>query len=137
MADIQEMVLRLPAGYETRIGEGGAVLSAGQRQRLALARALFGEPFLVVLDEPNSNLDSAGDAALARAITTVRSRGAIVVIVAHRPSALAGCDQVLVLADGQVQAFGPRDEVLQAVLQPAQGGPPPARFKVVAEGAAP
>jgi len=137
MADIQEMVLRLPAGYETRIGEGGAVLSAGQRQRLALARALFGEPFLVVLDEPNSNLDSAGDAALARAITTARSRGAIVVIVAHRPSALAGCDQVLVLADGQVQAFGPRDEVLQAVLQPAQGGPPPARFKVVAEGAAP
>lgn len=128
-AGIHEMVLGLKDGYETRIGEGGAVLSAGQRQRLALARALYGDPFLLVLDEPNSNLDSAGDAALARAIGSVRARRGIVVVVAHRPSALSGCDQVLVLADGQVQAFGPRDDVLRTVLQSA----PPSRFKVVAD----
>ena len=132
-ADIHEMILGLKEGYETPIGEGGAVLSAGQRQRVALARALYGDPFLVVLDEPNSNLDSAGDAALMRAVAGARARGAIVVVVAHRPSGLIGCDQVLVMADGQVQAFGPRDEVLRTVLQPAPPGPPP-RFKVVADG---
>lgn len=132
-ADIHEMILGLKEGYETPIGEGGAVLSAGQRQRVALARALYGDPFLVVLDEPNSNLDAAGDAALMRAVAGARARGAIVVVVAHRPSGLIGCDQVLVLADGQVQAFGPRDEVLRTVLQPAPPGTPP-RFKVVTDG---
>lgn len=135
-ADIHEMILGLRQGYETPIGEGGAVLSAGQRQRVALARALYGDPFLVVLDEPNSNLDAAGDAALMHAVAGARTRGAIVVVVAHRPSGLVGCDQVLVLGDGQVQAFGPRDEVLRTVLQPAPAGPPP-RFKVVAEGMTP
>lgn len=135
-ADVHDMILRLPGGYETRIGEGGSALSAGQRQRIALARALYGDPFLVVLDEPNSNLDAAGDAALTRAILGARARGAVVVVIAHRPSALAGCDQVLVLAEGQVQAFGPKDEVLRTVLQPVAAPPQaPGRFKVVAEGA--
>jgi ATP-binding cassette subfamily C protein len=129
------MIVRLPEGYETKIGEGGAALSAGQRQRVALARALYGNPFLVVLDEPNSNLDAEGDAALTSAIISVRTRGGIAVVIAHRPSALAGLDQVLVLNNGQVHAFGPKDEILRTHLQPAsiQGAQQP-RFKVVAEG---
>ena len=122
-AGVHDMIVRLPGGYQTRIGEGGQSLSAGQRQRIALARALFRDPFLVVLDEPNSNLDSEGDAALTRAIVSIRQRGGIVVVVAHRAAALNGVDKVLALANGQVQAFGPRDEVLRKVLQPAPGGP--------------
>ncbi len=93
-------------------------MSAGQRQRLALARALYGDPFLVVLDEPNSNLDQEGEAALTEAIAGVRARGGIVVVVAHRPSALAALDQVMVMAQGRVQALGPRDEVLPALNRP-------------------
>ncbi len=108
-------------------------LSAGQRQRVALARALYGDPFLVVLDEPNSNLDTQGDMALTSAIRSVRDRGGIVIVVAHRPSALAGLDKVLALARGQVQAFGPRDEVLKSVLQsvPATAAPIPAAATAV------
>jgi ABC-type protease/lipase transport system fused ATPase/permease subunit len=129
-AGVHDLILRLPEGYETQIGEGGAALSAGQRQRVALARALYGEPFLVVLDEPNSNLDAEGEQALTQAILGVRARGGIVVVVAHRPSALAGCDLVLVMADGKAQAFGPKDEVLRKVVrQPS----PPAPLKVVSE----
>jgi ATP-binding cassette subfamily C protein len=126
-AGVHDMIVRLPGGYQARIGEGGQSLSAGQRQRIALARALFRDPFLVVLDEPNSNLDSEGDAALTRAIVSVRQRGGIVVVVAHRAAALNGVDKVLALANGQVQAFGPRDEVLRKVLQPQPppGGPRP------------
>ena len=130
-AGVHDMIVHMPDGYQTRIGEGGAKLSAGQRQRIGLARALYGDPFLVVLDEPNSNLDTQGDAALTEAILSVRQRGGIVIVVAHRPSALAGLDKVLALAKGQVQAFGPRDDVLKSVLrgmQPAGGRPaaPPA-----------
>lgn len=116
-ARIHDMILRLPDGYDTQIGEGGLSLSAGQRQRLALARALYGDPFLLVLDEPNSNLDAVGDEALTEAILSVRARGGIVIVIAHRPSALAGCDVVLVMSEGRVQSFGPKDEVLSKVMR--------------------
>jgi PrtD family type I secretion system ABC transporter len=111
-AGAHEMILGLPNGYETEIGEDGSALSAGQRQRVALARALFGEPFLVVLDEPNSNLDLEGENALSQAITGVRQRGGIVVVAAHRPSALAAVNWVLLMHEGAVRAFGPRDAIL-------------------------
>lgn len=117
-ADVHELILSLPNGYETEIGEDGTALSAGQRQRVALARALFGDPFLVVLDEPNSNLDTDGEQALSNAMLGVRQRGGIVVVIAHRPSALAAVDQVLVMAKGLQQALGPKEEVLRKVLRP-------------------
>jgi PrtD family type I secretion system ABC transporter len=117
-ADVHEMILQLPDGYETQVGEAGAALSGGQRQRIALARAIYGDPFLVVLDEPNSNLDNEGEQALTAAIMGIRERGGIVVVIAHRPSALAGVDQVLVMSEGRMQSFGPKDEVLSKVLRP-------------------
>ena len=117
-AGVHDMIVRLPQGYETRVGEAGLSLSGGQRQRIALARALYGDPFLVVLDEPNSNLDAEGDEALGRAIAHVRARGGIAVVIAHRPSALAAVDKILVLSNGEATAFGPRDEVFQRLLRP-------------------
>ncbi len=126
-AGIHDMIFHFPEGYETRVGEGGVKLSAGQRQRVGLARALYGDPFLVVLDEPNSNLDAQGDLALTNAIRSVRDRAGIVIVVAHRPSALVGLSTVLAMAQGKVQAFGPRDEVLKSALRPvAAGAPAPA-----------
>ena len=117
-AGVHDLILGLPEGYETRLGESGSALSAGQRQRVALARALYGEPFLVVLDEPNSNLDAPGEEALTNAIVGVRRRGGIVVVIAHRPSAIAAVDQVLAMANGRQVAFGPKDEVLRNALRP-------------------
>jgi ATP-binding cassette subfamily C protein len=107
------MVLRLPDGYNTQINVGGARLSGGQRQRIALARALYGDPALVVLDEPNSNLDGEGGEALMHAIRQIKEDGRIVIIMAHRPAAISECDLLLVVHEGVVQAFGPRDEVLR------------------------
>jgi ATP-binding cassette subfamily C exporter for protease/lipase len=120
---LHDMILRMPKGYDTPIGESGGMLSGGQRQRVALARAIYGTPKLVVLDEPNANLDDVGEIALARTVQMLRERGATVVLVTHRPGALALADRVLVMRDGRVQMEGPRDAVL-AALRPA--APPPA-----------
>lgn len=117
-ANVHEMILQLPDGYDTRLEENGAPLSVGQRQRIALARALYRDPFFIVLDEPNSNLDSEGEAALVQALVEARKRGAIVIIIAHRPSVMAAVDMALMMKGGQVVAFGPRDEVLRKVLAP-------------------
>jgi ATP-binding cassette subfamily C protein len=117
-AGAHDMILRLPSGYDTRIGEGGMILSGGQRQRVALARALYGDPFLVVLDEPSANLDGEGEASLQQAIVGLKARRAIVVLIAHRPAALFCCDQLLVLANGVQQGFGPRDEILRKIVPP-------------------
>ncbi len=119
-AGAHEMILRLPEGYETRIGDDGSALSAGQRQRIALARALYGSPFVTVLDEPNSNLDSEGEEALVQAMRGVRSRGGIIIVVTHRPTALEGVDRVAVMIEGRLQAFGPRDEVIKRMTQSGQ-----------------
>jgi ATP-binding cassette subfamily C protein len=117
-AGVHELVLALPQGYDTPVGGRGMAVSGGLRQRIALARALYRDPFLVVLDEPNSNLDADGEEALTRAIHGVRARGGIAVVLAHRPSALAAVDHVLFMRQGRAQAFGLKDEVLRRVLRP-------------------
>lgn len=113
LAGVHDLILHLPDGYNSQVGPDGRALSGGQRQRIGLARALYGNPFLVVLDEPNSNLDSDGENALDCAIQQLLARNAIVVLVAHRPSALASVDHVLMLRDGRMAAFGPKNEVLE------------------------
>lgn len=122
-AGVHDMVLRLPDGYNTRIGETGVMLSGGQRQRIGLARALYGKPFLIVLDEPASNLDGEGDNALMRAINEVRERKGVVIMIAHRPSALAVVNLVAVLQDGAMTHFGPTEKVMQQLNNPAGATP--------------
>lgn len=119
-AGVHELILKLPSGYETTIGEGGMTLSGGQRQRIALARALYGDPTVIILDEPNANLDDAGDAALVSAIRSLKASGATVVVVTHRMNLLVETDSVMVLNEGRIQAFGPTSEV----LKPNRSKPP-------------
>jgi ATP-binding cassette, subfamily C, bacterial PrsD len=133
-AGVHDMIVKMRDGYNTQVGEQGTALSAGQAQRVALARALYDDPFLIVLDEPNSNLDSEGDEALTRAVRAARERGAIVVVVAHRPVGIEGVDQILVLKDGRMQAFGPKETVLAQVLQPRVASPAP--IKIVSDAGA-
>jgi PrtD family type I secretion system ABC transporter len=134
-AGVHGLIVGMREGYDTRVGESGSALSSGQRQRIALARALYDNPFLVVLDEPNSNLDADGEAALTEAIKGIRTRGGIAVVVAHRPSALAALDQILVLANGRAQAFGAKDEVLGAMSRPKTGHAPPLKIVPSTEAA--
>ena len=132
-AGAHDMILRLPGGYDSVIGDGGEGLSIGQQQRIAIARALYGDPFLVLLDEPSASLDGEGEAALQNAIMQLKQRRAIVVVVVHRRSALALCDKVLVLLNGQQRDFGPRDEVLRRMSAPAPAPAAGANLKVVGE----
>src|SRR6266700_995187 len=131
IAGVHDIILRLLDGYATRIGEGGMALSAGQRQRVGLARAIFGDPFLVVLDEPNANLDAEGEAALTRAIQIMRHSKCIVIVISHRPSALAVLNMAMILYEGKAIAFGPSEEIFARVRM-AQGQPAAARKSAAA-----
>ncbi len=124
-AGLHEMILRFPKGYDTPIGEAGGLLSGGQRQRIGLVRAVYGDPVLVVLDEPNANLDDVGEQALVRTVQGLKAAGKTVFLITHRPGILAVADRLLILRDGQVQADGPRDDVLNA-LRAAQAAATPA-----------
>jgi len=122
-AKVHELILRLANGYETQIGDGGAALSGGQRQRIALARAIFGEPKLIVLDEPNASLDYSGDNALVEAMNELSDNKVTTVIVTHRPSILRHVDKILVLHENGGAEFGPREEMFTKVTAPANGKP--------------
>jgi ATP-binding cassette subfamily C protein len=119
------MIVRLPEGYRTALGPQGASLSAGQRQRIALARALYRNPFVVVMDEPNSNLDGEGESALTEAIHAIKARQGIAIVIAHRPSALTAVDLIAVVQNGKMIAFGPKHEILKpAAVGDANGRSP-------------
>jgi ATP-binding cassette subfamily C protein/ATP-binding cassette subfamily C protein EexD len=120
LAGCHEMILRLPQGYDTEIGDGGQHLSGGQRQLIGLARAMFGNPKLVVLDEPNSNLDGDAEQALIRGLEALKAKSCTVILVSHRPTLVQGVDKVLLMRDGAVEAFGPRAEVLKRLVQQAR-----------------
>jgi ATP-binding cassette subfamily C exporter for protease/lipase len=124
MAGVHEMILRFPKGYETSIGDGGSGLSGGQRQRIGFARAIYGNPSFVVLDEPNSNLDDVGEAALIKAVMQLKELGTTVVVITHRTSIISSVDKLLLLVDGAAQLYGPRDQVLAAIQQRAQAANP-------------
>lgn len=123
-AGLHEMILRFPKGYDTPIGEAGSLLSGGQRQRIGLARAIYGDPALIVLDEPNANLDDAGEAALTRTVHDLKQKGKTVFLITHRPGAIAAADRLLILRDGAIQAEGPRDDVIAALRPRAEPGTP-------------
>ncbi|MDP3384042.1 MAG: type I secretion system permease/ATPase [Phenylobacterium sp.] len=119
LADVHSLILRLPKAYETELTDGGYLLSAGQRQRVGLARALLGEPRLLVLDEPNASLDAEGEDALMRVIDTLKAKGTTIVVVSHKPTILRSADKMLVLRDGRMELFGPKDAVMARFTQPS------------------
>jgi ATP-binding cassette, subfamily C, bacterial exporter for protease/lipase len=127
LAGVHEMILRLPKGYDTLVGDRGAGLSGGQKQRIGLARALYGDPSLIVLDEPNSNLDEVGEAALAQAINNLRAANRTVVLITHRTSVIAATTKLLLLVEGQLRAYGPTAHVLAAIRQPNGQAAQPAK----------
>jgi ABC-type protease/lipase transport system fused ATPase/permease subunit len=124
-AGVHELILSLPGGYDATLGPRGRGLSAGQQQRIALARAMYGEPIIYIFDEPNSNLDSEGEAILVDVITRLRARGALIIVAAHRLSLIASADLLAVMREGRLERFGPRNDVLESLKQ--QQAPPPAQ----------
>jgi ATP-binding cassette subfamily C exporter for protease/lipase len=124
---LHEFICSLPKGYDTEVGDEGIYLSGGQRQRIGLARAIYGDPRLVVLDEPNASLDEQGEQNLRNCLLALKARGTTVVLITHRPSLLEISDAILILQAGQVAGFGPRDKVLAALSGKAQQATVPAR----------
>ena len=126
LAEVHELILALPKGYDTELGPRGRGLSAGQQQRIALARAVYGRPVLYVFDEPNSNADAEGEAALLKVLADLKAAGALVIVAAHRLSLIAAVDQIAVLKDGRLERFGPRVDVLAALRAESEVQRPPA-----------